>query len=255
MWKFTQHTYETHRAQQTRALVLRGAYVVRDVIHTTHIWNTHNTTHICNARSTTHLRAGYAWRLCCSWHYSHNTRMKHTSHDTHMKHTEHNTPTHWLCVAPMLFVTLFTQHTYETHITWHTYESHRAQHTCALVVRGAYAVRDVISLGCSCEASYHSFECTHLKRETWLIHTCDMTHSYMWHDSFVHVTWLIPTCDVISLVCSCEASYHSFKCTRLHDSSRLMTCDMTHSYMWHDSFTWYMHHDSLTSCMWLIYFM
>jgi len=27
--------------------------------------------------------------------------------------------------------------------------------------------------------------------ETWLIDTCDMTHSYMWHDWFICVTWLI----------------------------------------------------------------
>ena len=33
-----------------------------------------------------------------------------------------------------------------------------------------------------------------------------MTHSYVWHDSFLCVTWLIPM------------------------------CDMTHSYVWHDSF-------------------
>jgi len=35
---------------------------------------------------------------------------------------------------------------------------------------------------------------------------CDMTHSYVWHDSFIRVTWLIHM------------------------------CDMTHSYVWHDSF-------------------
>ena len=43
------------------------------------------------------------------------------------------------------------------------------------------------------------------------IHECDMTHSYMWYDSFIFVTWLI----------------HIF--------------DMTHSYISHDSFisvTW-----------------
>jgi len=42
---------------------------------------------------------------------------------------------------------------------------------------------------------------------------CDMTHSYVWHDSFICVTWLIHM------------------------------CDMTHSYVWHDSFicvTWLM---------------
>ena len=26
---------------------------------------------------------------------------------------------------------------------------------------------------------------------TWLIHMCDMTHSYVWHDSFICETWLI----------------------------------------------------------------
>jgi len=36
---------------------------------------------------------------------------------------------------------------------------------------------------------------------------CDMTHAYVWHDTFICVTWFIHT------------------------------CDMTHSYMWHDSFT------------------
>ena len=35
---------------------------------------------------------------------------------------------------------------------------------------------------------------------------CDMTHSYVWHDSFICVTWLIHM------------------------------CDMTHSYVWHNSF-------------------
>jgi len=31
---------------------------------------------------------------------------------------------------------------------------------------------------------------------TCLIHTCDMTHSYAWHDSFIRLTWLIHTCDM-----------------------------------------------------------
>jgi len=41
---------------------------------------------------------------------------------------------------------------------------------------------------------------------SWLDHLCGMTHSYVWHDSFICVTWLIHM------------------------------CDMTHSYVWHDSF-------------------
>jgi len=31
---------------------------------------------------------------------------------------------------------------------------------------------------------------------TWLILVCDMTHSYVWHDSFLFVTWLFLKCDM-----------------------------------------------------------
>jgi len=62
----------------------------------------------------------------------------------------------------------------------------------------------------------------------WLIHMCDMTHSYVWHDSFICVPWLIHM------------------------------CAMTHSYMWHDSFicmTWLIHgcDRTLSYVTWLIF--
>jgi len=31
---------------------------------------------------------------------------------------------------------------------------------------------------------------------TWIIHMCDMTHSYVWHDAFIRVTWPTHTCDI-----------------------------------------------------------
>ena len=55
---------------------------------------------------------------------------------------------------------------------------------------------------CAMTHSYIPWSCNCL---TWLIHMCDMTHSYVWHDSFICVTRLIHI------------------------------CDMTHSYMWHDT--------------------
>ena len=66
---------------------------------------------------------------------------------------------------------------------------------------------------------------------TWLIHMCDMTHSYVWHDSFmthsyvwhdsfICVTWLIHMCDMT----------HSWLI-------RMCDIKMTYSYVWHDSFT------------------
>ena len=78
--------------------------------------------------------------------------------------------------------------------------------------RKCFQMRIVLQCACSIirprknESWHDSF-----LRVTWLILTCDMTHSYVWHDSCWCVAWLI------------------------------LTCDMTHSYVWHDSFlpvTW-----------------
>jgi len=90
---------------------------------------------------------------------------------------------------------------------------------------------------------------------TWLIHTCDMTHSYVWHDSFTRVPWLIHMCDMThshvwhdSFICVtwvqvrmwtannfnktplyvCHDSFSSLFMTRL-----IPMCNMNHSYVWH----------------------
>jgi len=108
------------------------------------------------------------------------------------------------------------------------------------------------SNGCSSWYGNDSFICV-----TWLIHMCDMTHSYVWHDSsngcswlyengsFTCVTWLIHMCDMTHPmdVVRCMGMTHSYV---WHDSFVCVTwlihmCDMTHSYVWHDSFicvTW-----------------
>ena len=76
---------------------------------------------------------------------------------------------------------------------------------------------------------------------TWLIHMCHMTHSYVRHDSIICVTWLIHMCHMThsyvwhdSLICVTwliHVWHDSFICvTWLID-----LCDMTHLYVWHDS--------------------
>ena len=80
-------------------------------------------------------------------------------------------------------------------------------------------------------------------RVTWLIHMCDMTHLYMWHDSLICATWLIHVSDMT----------HSHV---WHDTRHV--CDMTYWYVWHDVLicvTWrtqvwhgewmYLRHDSM----------
>jgi len=77
---------------------------------------------------------------------------------------------------------------------------------------------------------------------TWLIYVCDMTHSCVWHDSFMCVTWLIHVC------------YMTHLCV-WHDSLMCVTwlinvCDRTrgthmnescHTHEWVMSHTWMSH--------------
>ena len=58
---------------------------------------------------------------------------------------------------------------------------------------------------------------------TWFIYICDMTRSHVWHDSFTCVTWLV----------------HMF--------------DMTHSHVWHDMTHSHVWHDLSTCVTWLIH--
>jgi len=69
---------------------------------------------------------------------------------------------------------------------------------------------------------WHSFI-----RVTWLIHTCDVTHSHMWHDSFTRSDMTHSYASCIQLVC------HSFIDT--HSLTLFHSCNVTHSNMWRDS--------------------
>ena len=78
---------------------------------------------------------------------------------------------------------------------------------------------------------------------------CNMTYSYLSHDSFICVTWLIHTSDMTQDLCI------AFICvTRLIHVCVIHMCDMTHSCLWHDSFicvTWLIHVCDMThSCVW-----
>ena len=59
----------------------------------------------------------------------------------------------------------------------------------------------------------------------------DMTHSYVWHDSFICVTWLIHMCDMTH---SC-VWYDSFIC----EIWLIHMCDMSHSHERLDPRIWY----------------
>ena len=97
---------------------------------------------------------------------------------------------------------------------------------------------------------------------TWLIHVCDITHFYVWHDSF-HTAPMSRAANV-----SRDAFIYVWRDSFIyvwHDSFIRVTwlihmCDMTHSCVWHDSFicvTWLISYRADVTCRkcvtWLIY--
>jgi len=76
-----------------------------------------------------------------------------------------------------------------------------------------------------------------LKCVTWPIHMCDMTYSNVWHDSFARVCLCVYICDMT----------HSDVCIFISVSWLICICDITHSWLIHlcvkkslirDRFTW-----------------
>ena len=73
-------------------------------------------------------------------------------------------------------------------------------------------------------------------RVIWLIHVCDMTHSCVWHDSSVGVAWLT-ICDMTHQSADAlwiGALFPSTSWSVTHDARAtwlLRTCDMTLSYV------------------------
>jgi len=81
--------------------------------------------------------------------------------------------------------------------------------------------------------SNHMSEHDVLIRVTWRMHMCDMTHSYLWHDSCTCVTWVIHMC---AMTCACVQ--HAHICA----TWIIEICDMLHAYVWHDAckyVTWF----------------
>ena len=95
--------------------------------------------------------------------------------------------------------------------------------------------------------------CDTFRCVTWRIHICDVTHSYVWHDSSIRVTetWPIQLCDWArscmwhdASIYVCESTirvmWHIRTCDVTQSLSficltwRIHICDVTLSYMWRD---------------------
>jgi len=94
--------------------------------------------------------------------------------------------------------------------------------------------------------------CRILTHMWWLLGLWDMSHSYVWHDLYLRVTWLIRTCDMTDTVQTygCHAAFmcvtwliHMCDMTRPY-VQLIHVCNMTCFYAGHDSFTcvtWLIH--------------
>jgi len=99
----------------------------------------------------------------------------------------------------------------------------------------------------------HTCDVTHFISVAWLIHKCDMTHSYVWHDSFIRVTWLFHMHDMtfpyVWHDSSMSVTWLIHTCSTMIQMKQLAICwvhtrkktrilhmrAMTLPYMWHDS--------------------
>ena len=87
----------------------------------------------------------------------------------------------------------------------------------------------------------------------WLIHMCDVTHPCVWHDLFIRVAWLIyVTIDFLHILnifkmCMRHVMISIIKYTWCRKLAFICvtwlthSCDMSHSYVWHDSYKWQTH--------------
>jgi len=100
---------------------------------------------------------------------------------------------------------------------------------------------------------------------TWIIHMCEITHSFVWHDSFTWAKRLIHSFAhkrgaAVYVMCDIHCSYVS------NVAGLLNMCDISLSYVWHDLFicvTWLFYtcdmtpsevwHDSIKCVTWRIH--
>jgi len=132
-------------------------------------------------------------------------------------------------------------------------------------------MRDMTDLYVWRDACMHAGDLAQVWHVIWLLHVCDMphsniyamTHSCVWHASFIHVTWLIHTCDrlssckyrgaficVTSLIHICGMTLsHKWQNSFIRVTCHVRTCGMANSYVWPAVYVW---HDVYCCATWLI---
>jgi len=156
-------------------------------------------------------------------------------------------------------------------VPWHvhmcdmTHSDERVCHDTFICVTWLIRVCDMthsyvrrVSTSYMCQKHTHTNESCHTYERVMFVTPmhCDVTHSYVWHDAFLSVIWLMSHI-WMSHVIHINESCHTYEWAMLHIWISLLSvtwliymCDMTHSYVWHDSFicvTWRIHMCDMTN--------
>jgi len=210
-------------------------YVARYMWNTTsHIWMS-RVTHINESCHVSHIWMSHVTRMDASCHMSH-IWMRHA---THTKLNDHSLTYAKSCVGDAIFVIV-----------------RLTRIGMALPIKKKKVTRSMRVWRSVTHWYVWVDVCVCVER---LARTCNMTHSYTWHNSFMCVDmsnsymchdWRIHTCDMTHPYvrqeveqgrcpawCVCDVA---FVCV----TWRIHTCDMNHSCEWHASFTcviWLIH--------------
>jgi len=108
-----------------------------------------------------------------------------------------------VCLCVCVYVCLCVcVHLYVGYNTFTSYVGHDSFTRGKWLMRESFPTYEWVMLDYTSALPIHVWDMTHSYLwhdsficETWLTHTWDMTHTHMGYDSFIHVTWLIHTCD------------------------------------------------------------
>ena len=142
------------------------------------------------------------------------------------------TPTNESCPT---YAWVMSRHRVGSHMSRHTYHiTHVTSHTS----RHTHPISPDV---CTSYITFHAWNAYRILHicGIWLIYTWDMTHLYVWHDSFVCVTWLICMCDMAQTLAA-EGCHRTHQCVRYDSYSCMIWLiymrDMTHLNVGHNSF-------------------
>ena len=162
-------------------------------------------------RAWTHSHLWHEWFICVTW-----LPCMYINTTLHMRDMNHTCDMNDSCHTYGSWVTSWMGHVTHLKLSHHTYEIIISLHEIFMSNTWNRHVTHMKSSRHTCGS------CHHVIFATGLIHICDMTHSYVWQDSFMCVTWMIYMCSM-NHMCDMNQSCHTYKIIMWHIWNRHVT--------------------------------